>query len=334
MQHVVRPGRLGRLTREARRLTGGHATGHRRALYAGLLALVFVLAALTWNTTSGPGPGQASDPGAEQPGSGDQADYGTRDLARPPVLDGNAQRPVGDGALTANPLYDTDRLASLPCPAPELDIDDPGSVENFLNTLTDCLDDAWSAQFREAGIPYEPPRRVFWSEAGTSPCREYPSAAGAFYCRTNKSVYVGTADVVEKWNGAENSIVYASLLAHEYGHHVQGESGLLEHYHEQRRRQETTEKRNIWTRKAELQANCFAGTFLGSVALTYPVSEDDRETVLEDASSTADREDGPEEERTHGSAENGTYWLKQGMDEQTPGACNTWNLPDGDSLVQ
>ncbi len=305
--------------------------GNRRALYAGLAALVFALVALTWNVSTDTEPEPLREPAAEP---SESADHGTRDYARPPEPDGDAQRPVGKGALTANPLYETDRLASLPCPTPDLDVDDTDSVAHFLNVLTDCLDGAWSTQFREAGIPYEPPRRVFWTDPGSSPCRDYPSQAGAFYCRADKSVYVGTSDIIEKWNGAENGIVYASLLAHEYGHHVQGESGLLEHYHQQRRLEETVEARNRWTRKGELQANCFAGAFLGSVALTYPVTDEDRETVLEDASSTADREDEPEEERTHGSAENGAYWLEQGLDEQSPGACNTWNLPDDDSLVQ
>ncbi|RNL84053.1 metalloprotease [Halostreptopolyspora alba] len=287
---------------------------------------------LTWNLATGPTPGPESGPAAEP--SGEPSEYGPRDLARPPTGEGGPRRPVGEGVLTANPLYDTDRLSSLPCPAPDLDVRSPESVTEFLNALTDCLDEAWAAQFRQAGLPYDPPRRVFWTEEGTSPCRDYPSAAGAFYCRADQSIYIGAADVVEKWNHTRESVVYASLLAHEYGHHVQGESGLLEHYHEQRRLEETPKERNAWTRKAELQANCFAGTFLGAVSVTYPITADDRAVVLADASATADPEDAPDEERTHGSAENGRYWLDQGMREQSPGACNTWNLPDDDSLVQ
>lgn len=331
MQHVGRPGRPGRLTREIRRLWERTA-GYRRVLYAGLAAVVVALATLTWNLATGPAPGPGPGPTAEP--SSEPSEYGPRDLARPPTREGGPRIPVGEGILTANPLYDTDRLSSLPCPAPELDIHSPGSVADFLNAMTDCLDEAWAAQFRQAGVPYDPPRRVFWTEEGTSPCREYPSAAGAFYCRADKSIYIGTTDVVEKWNHAENNIVYASLLAHEYGHHVQGESGLLEHYHEQRRLEESAQQQNTWTRKAELQANCFAGVFLGSVSVTYPITADDRAVVLEDASETADPEDAPEEERTHGSAENGRYWLDHGMREQSPDACNTWNLPDDDSLVQ
>ncbi|WP_236700613.1 neutral zinc metallopeptidase [Allosalinactinospora lopnorensis] len=323
------------MIRDTWRLRGRRVAGSRKALYAGLSALVFALAALGWNAATGTAPEHGPAPGAAGPSAppGDSRQDGTHDLARPPLAGGDIQRPTGESALVANPLYGTGRLSPLPCPAPDLDVGDSDSVEGFLDTMTDCLDEAWERQFRAAGVPYEPPRRVFWDEPGSSPCRDYPSDAGAFYCRANKSVYIGTEDVVDKWNGAEDSVVYASLLAHEYGHHVQGESGLLEHYHEQRRLQESRIEQNAWTRKAELQANCFAGVFLGAVEVTYPVSGDDRETVLDDASSTADREDSTAEERTHGSAENSVYWLERGMEEQSPGSCNTWDLAE-DDLVQ
>lgn len=242
-------------------------------------------------------------------------------------------RPDGETALIANPLYQTGRLSPLPCPVPEVDVDLVSSMEEFLHGVADCLDQVWRTQFERAGIPFEPPERVFWTEPGASPCRAYPSAAGAFYCRANGAIYIGVEDVVEKWHGAEDSVVYASLLAHEYGHHVQGESGLLEYYHEQRQLEEEVTERNSWTRRSELQANCLAGAFLGSIRVSYPLDEDDLEALLEDASATADREGGPEEERTHGQAENSVRWTHTGWEEQSPSACNTWDLED-ESLVQ
>lgn len=242
-------------------------------------------------------------------------------------------RPSGETALLANPLYETGRLSPLPCPVPELDVTRPSSMEEFLHEVADCLDEVWQTQFDRAGISYSPPDRVFWTQPGTSPCRAYPSAAGAFYCRASGAIYIGTEDVVNKWHGAEESVVYASLLAHEYAHHVQGESGLLEYYHGQRRLEPDDAGRNSWTRRSELQANCLAGAFLGSVRVSYPLSDTDLETLLDDASATADREDGPEEERTHGAPENSVEWTRTGWEGQSPGMCNTWGLDD-DSLVQ
>ncbi|WP_394326574.1 neutral zinc metallopeptidase [Nocardiopsis trehalosi] len=299
----------------------GRGVDRRVGLYAALAALVLALAAVTWTAVGDDPPGGGAAPEASpSPGP-------TGGLAA------DAHRPTGESALVDNPLYGTGRLAPLPCPAPELDVRDPSSMEVFLHAVSDCLDDAWTTQFERAGIPFRPPERVFWSDPGRSPCRDYPSAAGAFYCRADTSVYIGTSDVVEKWNGAEDSAVYASLLAHEYAHHVQGESGLLEYYHEQRRLEADRTDQNAWTRRSELQANCLAGVFLGSVRVSYPLEDGDIDAVLADAAATADREGGPEDERTHGSADNSTRWMRHGLDRQEPGACNTWDVEDP-SLVE
>lgn len=317
------------------------ATRRTFALVTALVVVLLALAMLSWTTTDE----QASPSGSvEEAGSAGGAESDDRPVQGPSDWSdeqgplglserfGEPRRPSGHTALVANPLYETGRLSPRPCPVPGLDVDAPETMEAFLHAVADCLDDAWQTQFDRAGIPFTPPERVFWDEPGASPCRAYPSQAGAFYCRASSSIYIGTSDVVEKWNGATDSVVYASLLAHEYGHHVQGESGLLEYYHEQRGLEEDELERNAWTRRSELQANCLAGAFLGSVRVTYPLEEDDLDVLLEDAAATADRLDGPEEDRTHGSKDNSVMWTRQGWEEQTPAACNTWDLTD-ESLV-
>nr|WP_255647005.1 MULTISPECIES: neutral zinc metallopeptidase [Nocardiopsis] len=300
-------------------------------MVTGLLVALLALTLLSWTTVEETGGGDAADasgaPSVSDGGSGWQPSGGDRSGPLPGAAE-VPDRPAGHAALVANPLYGTGRLSPRPCPAPALDVDDPESMEAFLHSVADCLDDAWETQFARAGIPFTPPRRVFWDEPGVSPCRSYPSQAGAFYCRASASIYIGVADVVDKWNGARNGVVYASLLAHEYGHHVQGESGLLEYYHEQRDLEQGHAARNGWTRRGELQANCLAGAFLGSVRVGYPLTDDDLDTLLTDAEATADREGGPESERTHGSAENSVHWMLTGWEEQTPGACNTWAVDD------
>ena len=301
---------------------------------------MLALTLLSWTTVSDedasgvPGPvGEDGKQSVPEPEGSRSPEDGTQWYSEPPDLWQEREQPAGQSALVANPLYDSGRLSPLPCPVPEVDVHDPVSMDGFLHEVTDCLDHAWQAQFAQVGLPFEPPERVFWDEPGSSPCRTYPSSAGAFYCRASQSIYIGVSDVVDKWNGATQSVVYASLLAHEYGHHVQGESGLLEYYHEQRRLEGEDGDPNAWTRRSELQANCLAGVFLGSVRLSYPLSEGDLEILLTDAAATADREDGSDDERTHGSAENSVLWTEKGWEEQSPGACNTWDLED-EELVQ
>lgn len=305
----------------------------------GLLVALLALSLLSWTTVSEEGSGTdtasehsgAGSPSDEKPGQESSvADAPTGQLNSPGTV---PDRPSGHAALVSNPLYETGRLSPLPCPVPELDVDEPASMEEFLNAVADCLDDAWQTQFDRAGILFEPPDREFWDEPGVSPCRPYPSPAGAFYCRASETIYIGNSDVVDKWNGATESVVYASLLAHEYGHHVQGESGLLEYYHEQRQLEDDHAGRNTWTRQSELQANCLAGAFLGAIQVSYPLSDSDLTALLDDASATADHDGAPDEERTHGSSENSKAWTQTGWEEQSPGACNTWDLDD-ESLIE
>ncbi|MBE2998745.1 neutral zinc metallopeptidase [Nocardiopsis sp. HNM0947] len=299
------------------------------ALVTALLVALLALTLLSWTTVAEEGSGGASQemedpadvgPPADEtnvPGSGAVSErLGTQDT------------PTGRTALVANPLYESGRLSPLPCPVPELESQDPESMEEFLHTIADCLDQTWEAQFAKAGLEYEAPERVFWEEPGVSPCRPYPSPAGAFYCRASESIYIGLTDVVEKWNGASQSVIYASLLAHEYAHHVQGESGLLEYYHEQRQLETEEADRNSWTRRSELQANCMAGAFLGSVRVSYPLTDGDLDTLLTDAAATADRPEETAEERTHGSIDNSVSWTEQGWEEQDPGVCNTWEASE------
>ncbi|PWV52375.1 neutral zinc metallopeptidase [Nocardiopsis sp. L17-MgMaSL7] len=300
----------------------------------GLLVALLALSLLSWTSVNEDGSAmdtvseRAEGAGDDKPGQtpSPSADAPTGHLGLPGRT--LPDRPTGHSALVANPIYDTGRLSPLPCPVPELDVDDPGSMERFLHLVADCLDDVWKTQFDRAGIPFAPPDRVFWEEPGVSPCRSYPSPAGAFYCRASGAIYIGTSDVVEKWNGSDDSVVYASLLAHEYGHHVQGESGLLEYYHEQRQLEVDDAGRNSWTRRSELQANCLSAAFLGSIRVSYPLTEDDLSTLLDDASATADRPDGPESDRTHGSSDNSVWWTRTGWTEQSAGACNTWDVSD------
>jgi predicted metalloprotease len=305
--------------REVERAHDRTARSGRRGFgrFVGVGAVVLALAVLVGHGVGG------EERGAPSLGRTSQEQAPPEDPHRGPSSGLGAEF-TGEGVLRHNPLYTTGRLAPLPCPAPGLDVHDTASMKRFLDTVADCLDHAWATQFAKAGLEFEPPGRVFWTEPGSSPCRDYPSAAGGFYCRASKSVYIGLSDVVEKWRHSPDSVVYASLLAHEYGHHVQGEAGILDYYHEQRRLESDPVERSFWTRRSELQANCLAGAFLGAVSVTYPLGDAEHRVLLEDAAATADREGSSDAERTHGSAQNSALWLERGLDYQTPGSCNTW----------
>ncbi|GLU47395.1 neutral zinc metallopeptidase [Nocardiopsis ansamitocini] len=227
-----------------------------------------------------------------------------------------------DDGLDANRLYSSGRLAEVACEAPRLHPRDATSMEVFLHTVTDCLDESWGEHFADSAMPFEPPNRVYWYASGQSPCGNYPvEGTSAFYCQANQGLYLGVADIVETSAGTGDAEAYGFLLSHEYGHHVQGEAGILDRYQDERSGQGTSADRDLWTRRGELQANCLGGVFLGSVADSFPIGGEGRANILKDVGLRSDRGD----DRTHGTPQNGQMWTDHGMDRQDPAACNTWD---------
>ncbi|MBB4934136.1 hypothetical protein F4561_004956 [Lipingzhangella halophila] len=247
---------------------------------------------------------------------------GTTEGEPPPEAD------AGEKVLTANSLYENGELAEVTCEAPDLDPDDQESMENFLHEITDCLDKAWSEHFESSGIKFEKPQRIYWYTSGQSPCGSYPApGVAAFYCKANNGLYLGLEDIAQNSGNSKHPEAYTFLLSHEYGHHVQGESGILGYLHSARGEERHDEEdKDDLTRRSELQANCLGGNFLGAAEESLSIDSHTRANILEDAQR---RGDFYPDERTHGSPENGSMWTAHGMDRRNPAACNTWSAQDG-----
>ncbi|PRY00756.1 neutral zinc metallopeptidase [Allonocardiopsis opalescens] len=277
---------------------------------AGIVAVAALLTDSDQRTTAGPGR------------FGEPSGLATPEDGRPP-----GTRPSGQRALTDNPLYTAGPLPTSVCEPPELAIHDEASMTAFLHATTDCLDATWAAEFADTGMPFGAPERVFWTVPGRSPCGDYPlNGSAAFYCAANKGLYIGVDDVVHNSAGAEQPVVYGSLIGHEYAHHVQMEAGILGYMHDRRRRADGAAEAHTWTRRSELQANCLSGVFLGSVADSFPVGEEQRAAALADAYARGDGS--ASAERTHGTPENARDWLARGLAESDPGACDTWSAAE------
>ncbi|MDE3720846.1 neutral zinc metallopeptidase [Nocardiopsis sp. N85] len=248
-----------------------------------------------------------------------------------PVIAQDGREPVEtpDGGspgsmLTDSPLYRAGELGQVTCEAPELDEEDPESVEAFVHAIADCLDRAWGVYFDAAGMEFTSPNRVYWHTAGNSPCGAFPmEGAAAFYCQANQGLYLGVEDIVEASGGSDRPEAYTFLISHEYGHHVQGQSRILAEFHSARAGVPRTEADEL-TRRNELQANCLGGVFVGAAEEHLGFGPSGRENILDDVGRRSDRGLG----HTHGTAENGRLWTAHGMDRVDPAACNTWDAPE------
>ncbi|WP_308287195.1 neutral zinc metallopeptidase [Actinomadura parmotrematis] len=235
--------------------------------------------------------------------------------------------PTGRAAAYDSRLYTSGPLAARGCRLPAIGAAS-ASMNRFMNTLSDCLDASWAAQFGKIGISFRPPRRVFWLTPGSSPCGNYPApGASAFYCPANNSMYVGLRDVVKTSANEPLShyAVFARVIAHEYGHHVQDAAGILEYAHSAPAAS-TEAARNEASRRIELQAQCLAGAFLGSERDTLPMTQAQYAYMINDVRGRGDDDKAPDE-RDHGLARHYAGWVVQGFKGRGLGVCNTWSAP-------
>jgi len=305
-----------------RRSRGGAGGGVAVAL--GFVAFIFVCGIVftkmfsTGSTTPSPGsPVASSSPGA--PGAGQAAPGGG-----PSSGTTSAGGSSGTQAAAASRLYGIGSLTGYGCRGRAIAPGVSSSFAGFLNATTDCLDQSWSSAFRQAGIPFSPPIRVFWTRPGRSPCGDYPApGAAAFYCPLNHGMYIGVTHAQQAAAGlpVRYNVAYAREVAHEYGHHVQGEAGILDYSHEARTQAPTIEQRNAITRRSELQAQCFSGMFFAG---SYPRGSVDG-NILQEARSTENRGDhNAGEPRDHGTDQHASSWWEQGAQKNRTYQCNTW----------
>ncbi|MGI5166837.1 neutral zinc metallopeptidase [Spirillospora sp. CA-253888] len=278
--------------RPPRRSAGGTVAG-----LVGGLAVLAVLAVLGF-TLFGPGEGGPIRPGKAAPVEREKA--------------------------TDNRLYATGALGAAGCRLPAI-APGPESMRRFMDTLGDCLDRVWVRQFGKAELPFDPPKRVFWDQPGTSPCGTYPTpGASAFYCPANNTMYVGLRHIVETSGGEPlaHFAVFARVIAHEYGHHVQDSAGILA-YGQQRMEGADPLARVEVSRRIELQAQCLAGAFLGAERRTLPMTRLQYLAMMEDVQGRGDERQ-PPELRDHGSGRAYAGWVRTGYLKQRLAHCNTW----------
>jgi hypothetical protein len=206
---------------------------------------------------------------------------------------------------------------------------DPQGAAAFFTSAIPCLDAAWGPVMQRAGLPFFPPKIEFpegteWS----SPCGSVSGGrAAAFYCAENNTLYMPFSGLQSETYGAHPG-VYLALLAHEYGHHVQALSGVMDAYAQARYDAGVDSEAGLeLSRRLELQAQCFSGMFLAG---TYSRGSVD-DNILNEARTTQDRGDHQAGvPRDHGTDAHTSGWWEQGAQKNRTFQCNTWLSPPAD----
>jgi predicted metalloprotease len=177
---------------------------------------------------------------------------------------------------------------------------------------------------------YEPTRTRFFEGGIQTGCGPASSATGPFYCPADRYVYIdlGFFDQLQSQLGARGGpLAEAYILAHEYGHHVQNLTGVL------RSADRDTGPQGGQVR-IELQADCYAGLWVGNSLQTGFIEELTRQDVADALDAAAAVGDDRIQERTqgrvvpeswtHGSAEQRQSWFVRGIEGSGPQSCDTF----------
>jgi predicted metalloprotease len=205
--------------------------------------------------------------------------------------------------------------------------------EAFVATVLAETEDIWGQMFRESGLEYTEPRLVLFGGQTSSACGFAQSAMGPFYCPNDQTVYLDMDffRVMQQQLGAQGEFARAYVIAHEIGHHVQDELGLLAQVNAQRSRvNERTS--NALSVRVELQADCYAGIWANAVQDRLQLTDDDIRSALDTAARIGDdalQRAGQgyvvPDSFTHGSSEQRQTWFHNGFRTGDPEQCDTFS---------
>ena len=194
----------------------------------------------------------------------------------------------------------------------------------FCKRILAGTEDVWDREFKKMGRTYQPPKMVIFSDAVSSGCGNATSASGPFYCSADETVYLDLEffKSMKKQIGADGDFAYAYVIAHEVGHHVQNQLGILGQAHQQMAQYgRNTKQSNEISVRLELQADFFAGVWAYNDNKMFGSLEDgDIEEALNAAAKIGDDYLQKQaygrtmpETFNHGTSAQRSRWLKKGL---------------------
>jgi len=225
-----------------------------------------------------------------------------------------------------------------PSQAPSADAADGAcnsDLEQIVCGATNDVQAYWQNNMQSFfGVPYQPTKTVFFTDATTTGCGNASSQTGPFYCPNDGLVYIdlGFMQALEKeLIGKPTDLAEQYIVAHEYGHHIQNLVGVSEQV--QRAEQNDPGRANQYSVATELQADCYAGMWVGNVRSRGKLdSADEVKEALDAAAGVGDdriqeKTQGriDKESWTHGSAEQRQTWFTRGYNSGDPKQCDTFS---------
>jgi uncharacterized protein len=204
----------------------------------------------------------------------------------------------------------------------------------FASAILGNTEDIWKDVLpKQVNKQYQPPRMVLFSGATRSRCGSASSAMGPFYCPLDQTVYIDLSffQEMQRRFRTGGDFAYAYVIAHEVGHHVENQLGLLARV-QQRQQEVGRAEANQLSVRVELMADCLAGVWAQHSEQRYKALEEgDVEEAMAAAEAIGDDRLQKQSQGyvvpdsfTHGSSAQRVRWFMTGLKGGQVQACDTF----------
>ncbi|MFZ1750748.1 MAG: neutral zinc metallopeptidase [Saprospiraceae bacterium] len=192
-------------------------------------------------------------------------------------------------------------------------------VGEFVSTVLADTEDVWNKLFQANGARYQEPKLVLFKDGTNSACGGASASTGPFYCPADQTVYMDMSffqQLTQRFGAKGGDFAIAYVIAHEIGHHVQNQQGLLNKVQSLRQRLSERESNKVNV-AMELQADFYAGVWAHHI--NKYLNDGDVEEAMNAAAAVGDdniqKNMGGRvapESFTHGTSEQRVYWFTRG----------------------
>ena len=204
----------------------------------------------------------------------------------------------------------------------------------FVQHILGSTEDVWAAYFQRLGDRYVDPKLVLFRGEISTACGGASAAVGPFYCPGDRRVYLDLdffQELATRFH-SDSDFARAYVIAHEVGHHVQEQLGIMDAEQQAHDRGAPMQGANGLSVRLELQADCFAGVWAHqSQQQLQWLQPGDVESALNAASQIGDDTLQRESQGTvvpdsftHGSSAQRVRWFKAGFQSGNVGDCDTF----------
>ena len=241
-------------------------------------------------------------------------------------------RPASDAEvvnwLEDNAIYQQSVAQPVRCELADFDHTTATSDEKKvqLEATLECLVRVWGPTVEAAGFTITHPTVTMYDSPIQGACGK-TAMRNAFYCALDQNLYFATdlhtifgAKSADQW-------AYEAVMAHEFGHSLQGRTGIIPARNELLKDETDKEVAYLSVRRTEAQADCLAGLFFNSTQQSLGLTSGDIESIQNLYGSIGNKD--PAKISTHPQPASRYRWFQTGIANTSVGSCNSFTVaPD------